>query len=236
MQLLDELSMIYCSCVALYAVISPDLSKTTRPYFLVFVLSLAIFISGYYHFLQTPEFHQICFAIIVAIVAFKNMYTMETKLRPERLVTKGSTTPPYDVKVENWDVKRTGSWTPEGEMLRQGPRGSVDERKTKALKSMWIMVACGLGTIGAGFLLWNLDTMYCSHWRRWRRQVGLPWGMLLEGHAWWHVLTGLAAYYLLTWGVYLRYCLEGRMDEVELVWPSLWTSMPTVEKRDETRF
>lgn len=48
-----------------------------------------------------------------------------------------------------------------------------------------------------------------------------------------HVLTGLAAYYLLTWGVYLRYCLDGRMDEVGLVWPSLWTSMPTVEKRDK---
>lgn len=50
-----------------------------------------------------------------------------------------------------------------------------------------------------------------------------------------HILTGLAAYYLLTWGVYLRYCLEGRMDEVNLVWPSLWTSMPTVEKRDTTK-
>lgn len=50
-----------------------------------------------------------------------------------------------------------------------------------------------------------------------------------------HILTGLAAYYLLTWGVYLRYCLEGRMDEVKLVWPSLWTSMPTVEKRDKTK-
>lgn len=50
-----------------------------------------------------------------------------------------------------------------------------------------------------------------------------------------HILTGLAAYYLLTWGVYLRYSLEGRMDEVDLVWPSLCTSMPTVEKREETK-
>lgn len=176
--------MIYCSCVALYAVISPDLSKTVRPYFLLFVISLAIFISGYYHFLQDPEFHQICFAIIVAIVSFKNMYTMETNLRPKRAVTKGSTTPPYDLKTP-YDAKRSGSWTAEGEMAREGPRGSVDERKREALRNMWIMVACGLGTIGVGFLVWNLDTIYCSNIRRWRRQMGLPWGILLEGHAWW---------------------------------------------------
>ncbi|TID16782.1 alkaline dihydroceramidase Ydc1 [Venturia nashicola] len=235
MQLLDELSMIYCSCVALYAVISPDLSKTARPFFLAFVISLAIFISGYYHFLQKPEFHQTCFAIIVAIVSFKNMYTMETKLRPQRFVTKGSMTPPYDGKNGNWDVKRNESWIDEGDVAKEGPRGSFDERKRAALKNMWILVAFGLGTIGVGFFVWNLDTIYCSHWRRWRRQLGLPWGVLLEGHAWWHILTGLAAYYLLTWGVYLRYCLEDGMDEVRLVWPSLWTTMPTVEKRDKTK-
>lgn len=105
----------------------------------------------------------------------------------------GSTTPPYAatsfddkaVGVGIGDVKRSGSWTAEGEMVREGPRGSVDERKREALRNMWIMVACGLGTIGVGFLVWNLDTIYCSSIRRWRRKVGLPWGVLLEGHAWW---------------------------------------------------
>lgn len=118
---------------------------------------------------------------------------METKLRPKRNVVNGSTTPPYAatsfdykaVGVGIGDVKRSGSWTAEGEMVREGPRGSVDERKREALRNMWIMVACGLGTIGVGFLVWNLDTIYCSSIRRWRRKVGLPWGVLLEGHAWW---------------------------------------------------
>lgn len=226
MQLLDELSMIYCSCVALYAVISPDLTPRNANLFLVFVVSLAIAISGYYHFLQDPAFHQTAFAIIVAIVSFKNMYTMETKLRPSRQVTKGSTTPPYS-------LKKGVSWGSEG--VGEVPGSSKEDRARASLKNMWIMVACGIGTIGLGFLIWNLDTIYCSKIRRWRRQVGLPWGVLLEGHAWWHILTGLAAYYLLTWGVYLRYCLEGRGDDVRLVWPSLWTSMPTVEKRDKTK-
>jgi dihydroceramidase len=183
MQLLDELSMIYCSCVALYAVISPDLNHfpLLQKFFLAFVISLAIFISGYYHFLQDPAFHQICFAIIVAIVSFKNMYTMETKLRPSRQVTKGSTTPPRELKKEGADGH--GALAGNGEMRRRN-----DDRAREALKNMWIMVACGIGTIGLGFLVWNLDTIYCSNIRRWRRQVGLPWGVLLEGHAWWYVL------------------------------------------------
>jgi dihydroceramidase len=184
MQLLDELSMIYCSCVALYAVISPDLnhSPLLQKLFLAFVISLAIFISGYYHFLQDPAFHQTCFAIIVAIVSFKNMYTMETKLRPSRHVTKGSTTPPRELRKEGGDGDRGLSEVGE-------TRRSRDERAREALRNMWIMVACGLGTIGLGFLVWNLDTIYCSNIRRWRRQVGLPWGVLLEGHAWWYVFV-----------------------------------------------
>jgi len=30
-----------------------------------------------------------------------------------------------------------------------------------------------------------LDNMFCGTLRRWRRDIGLPWGILLEGHGWW---------------------------------------------------
>lgn len=216
MQLLDELSMIYCSCVALYAVISPDFSPRNRNIFLAFVISLAIFISGYYHFLQDPAFHQTAFAVIVAIVSFKNMYTMETKIRPSRPVTTGSTTPPYS-------LKKNGSWTVEGELIGREELGrSVDDRKRESLRSMWMMVACGLGTIAFGFLVWNLDTIYCSNIRRWRRRVGLPWGIALEGHAWWCVPSlknvfvpadlFLQAYF--DWSCCILFADVGRVSEV----------------------
>lgn len=45
-------------------------------------------------------------------------------------------------------------------------------------------------------------------------------------------MTGIAAYINLTWGIWLRYCLNGEQDDVELVWPSL-LSVPVVEKRDD---
>jgi hypothetical protein len=45
-----------------------------------------------------------------------------------------------------------------------------------------------------GFLIWNLDNVFCGTVRHWRRQMGLPWAMVLEGHAWWHLMTGLGKY------------------------------------------
>ncbi|GKT63710.1 alkaline phytoceramidase [Colletotrichum tofieldiae] len=95
------------------------------------------------------------------------------------------------------------------------------------LKTMWIMVGTGLGVFLMGFLIWNLDNAFCSQIRRWRRQLGLPWGAVLEGHAWWHLLTGIAYYYI-TWGIWLRRCLEGREDEYRLVWPRSLSSIPLV--------
>lgn len=49
----------------------------------------------------------------------------------------------------------------------------------------------GLSVFLCGFLIWNLDNIYCGHFRRWRREIGLPWAILLEGHGWWHLMTGL---------------------------------------------
>ena len=62
-----------------------------------------------------------------------------------------------------------------------------DKRDRETLRTMWLMIACGLGIFLGGFGIWTLDNVYCSSLRRWRRQVGLPWGILLEGHGWWYV-------------------------------------------------
>lgn len=45
----------------------------------------------------------------------------------------------------------------------------------------WIVVM-GFVTSVAGIAAWNLDNLCCSDLLRWRHQVGLPWGIILEGH------------------------------------------------------
>jgi dihydroceramidase len=43
-----------------------------------------------------------------------------------------------------------------------------------------------------------------------------------------HIFTGIAAYFNLTWAIWLRYCRDGKQDDVQLVWPSVFTSVPVV--------
>ncbi|KAF8542117.1 ceramidase [Trichophaea hybrida] len=94
---------------------------------------------------------------------------------------------------------------------------------------MWRMVAWGISVFLAGYGLWMLDNIYCGDLRGWRRSVGMPWGFFLEGHGWWHLLTGVGAYYELMYGIYLRYCLDGRQNEYRLVWKSVF-SIPDVRR------
>ena len=63
----------------------------------------------------------------------------------------------------------------------------LDRRDEKILGMMWTMVSYGLTMFLAGFGIWHLDNKYCSTLRAWRKEVGLPWGILLEGHGWWYV-------------------------------------------------
>lgn len=106
-----------------------------------------------------------------------------------------------------------------------------DERDKEILRIMWSMIGVGLSVFLGGFAIWGLDNVYCSKLRSWRHEIGLPWGILLEGHGWWHLMTGYGAYFYIVWGIWLRHCLNGRQDEFEMVWPSVWASIPRVERK-----
>ena len=102
-----------------------------------------------------------------------------------------------------------------------------DQRDREILRIMWIMIPVGLFMFLGGFALWAIDNFYCSQLRQWRRSIGLPWGIILEGHGWWHLMTGTGAYYYIMWAIWLRHCLNGRQDEYHMDWPRLW-SLPAV--------
>ena len=57
----------------------------------------------------------------------------------------------------------------------------------------------------AGFFLWNLDTIFCQHLTSTKQQLMLPWSVILEGHGWWHILTGLGE--LLQVSLHSAHCL-----------------------------
>ncbi|KAJ5632594.1 hypothetical protein N7490_008933 [Penicillium lividum] len=169
---------------------------------------LSVFITLYYHYLQDPVFHQNAYALLTAVVVFRSMYTMETTLRPRWRKSR---------EEDRLERQKQGLPVPTKERQHY-----ENVRDGKTLKTMWFMVVYGLSMFLGGFAIWNLDNQFCSNIRRWRRVVGLPWGIFLEGHGWWHIMTGLGAYLYIVWGIWLRHCLNGNQDDYHLRWAHFW--------------
>jgi dihydroceramidase len=207
MQLVDELSMIYTTCIMCYATFAHFRSRLFAIALAIGLLSLAVFITAYYHYLQDPTFHQNAYALLTAVVLTRSMFVMEASLRHSWkkedvsaiakmegisgngvigtvLYGTGKNAVGPNATLVNGNTMRSRSSSP-------GSYRSIEDiRDQKILKTMWTLIAVGLTSFLGGFGIWNLDNAYCSNLRVWRREVGLPWGILLEGHGWWHLLTG----------------------------------------------
>jgi dihydroceramidase len=173
MQLVDELSMIYTTCLMCYASFSYSRPPGFRIVLAIALTSLAVFITLYYHYLQDPIFHQNAYALLTIVVVLRSMYTMELTLRPSLR---------HSTEEDRLARQKKGRPVPSKEQQHY-----ENVRDVRTLKTMWFMVAYGLAMFLGGFLIWNLDNQFCPTLRRWRRAAGLPWGLLLEGHGWWYV-------------------------------------------------
>jgi len=212
MQLVDELSMIYTTCLMCYVTFSYGRSNRDSAILGASLTGLSLFITWYYHVLQDPVFHQVVYAILTIVVFFRAVYVMEVTLR---------------LKFRSEEAREAKTSANEITRIIQEQK---DQRDTLILKQMWTMIAWGLSIFLGGFLLWYLDRAHCSTLRQWRREIGMPWGFFLELHGWWHIMTGYGGYAYIVWGTWLRHCLDGRQDEYTLYWPR-FTTMPMVVKQ-----
>ncbi|KAI0548623.1 alkaline dihydroceramidase [Xylaria curta] len=193
MQLVDELAMIYTTCFMAHATFAYGRSSRFSFALGVGLIGLAYFITARYYQTKDPQFHQDAYALLTATVVFSNMWIMEKVLRPA---------------LKAREEKRS-------------PSSPVPSTRA-SLTQMWIMVATGLGIFLGGFLIWSLDNWYCNTIRRWRHQIQLPWAVVLEGHAWWHLMTGIGAYYYIVWRIWIHRCLDGDENKFRLYWPSVF--------------
>ncbi|KAJ5043697.1 alkaline ceramidase ydc1 [Penicillium rubens] len=191
-----------------YASFSYSRSTIVRVCLGISLAGLAVFITLYYHYLQDPVFHQNAYALLTTVVVLRSMHTMEVTLRPKWR---------HSTEEDRLARQKKGLPVPTKEHQHY-----ENVRDQKTLKTMWFMVAYGLSMFLGGFFIWSLDNVFCSDIRRMRRSVGLPWGIFLEGHGWWHIMTGIGAYFYITWGIWLRHCLNNRQEEYHLRWAHFW--------------
>eukprot|EP00127_Corallochytrium_limacisporum_P003003 Clim_evm50s144 gene=Clim_evmTU50s144 len=69
----------------------------------------------------------------------------------------------------------------------------VDHTKTKKMEDARRLMYYSVSAYGTGFLLWNIDNIFCEELRALRAEIE-PFGPFLELHAWWHCLTGYGSY------------------------------------------
>ncbi|OAA65410.1 alkaline dihydroceramidase [Niveomyces insectorum RCEF 264] len=100
-------------------------------------------------------------------------------------------------------------------------------RTDVVMRQLWTLSFVGITLFLVGFTIWNLDNIYCVHLRTWREILLLPWAIVLEGHGWWHLFTGLA-YYFIIWRLWLHRCLDGSENQYMLQLDSPFTSIPRV--------
>ncbi|KAK9472471.1 ceramidase [Dipodascopsis tothii] len=170
-QLLDELPMIYATCIPTWAVFSYNRNKRDTVLLGIYIFLGASILTAVYLYFKDPTIHQAGYAVLNAMVLIRSMVLIVTK-------------------IEDAEARR----------------------------NMWRTVYTGILTFLSGYGLWMIDIHFCQSLRAARRSVGMPLGFLLEGHGWWHILTGLGVYYYLVFLEYLRVCLMGRDKDYDYIW------------------
>lgn len=95
------------------------------------------------------------------------------------------------------EVRLSRSFCPIGtQYVLQEDRKNTETRRTAIsgivlyVRSPWSSCRSSDEAQGAGFFIWNVDNLACVFLTRQKDRLGYPLSFLLEGHAYWHLLTG----------------------------------------------
>lgn len=170
-QLLDELPMIYATCIPFWSVFSQF--KSTKGSILVGMLiffAANLLTAIYLHF-KNPTIHQAAYALLNASIIIQSSILAHRHVH--------------------------------------------DKHATKQLDLTMIY---GVSTFLLGYFLWNVDIHLCQEARATRREWGIPYGFILEGHGWWHIFTGTGVYIILVYEEYLHCWLRGTQQFYSFEW------------------
>ncbi|GJE89599.1 ceramidase [Phanerochaete sordida] len=91
------------------------------------------------------------------------------------------------------------------------------------------LFSTGAATFILGFLIWNLDNIFCFNLTSWKHEFGWPGAFLLEGHSWWHILTATGTYLMLVGNTYLTLGLKDNFSKYKI---TSHYGLPALERAD----
>lgn len=174
-QLLDELPMIYATCIPFWSVFSEFKTPKQSAVVALAVMSAAATLTFVYLYIQDPTIHQVAYGLLNFGIVTRTVYLTKTRVTDA--------------------IARRNIY-----------------------RAMW----GGAAIFGLGFALWNVDVHMCHGARTLRHEWGMPYGFLLEGHAWWHIFTSFGIYYFLVSQQYVRCLLMDTKKFYEFRWRGIW--------------
>ncbi|KAF7663044.1 hypothetical protein LDENG_00219960 [Lucifuga dentata] len=172
MQLLDELPMIYSTCVFVYCLCECFKQEKTSSYFLILVLLIfSVTVTVVYLQWKEPVFHQVMYGVLVACLVIRSIY------------------------IVTWVYP-------------------------------WLRALCYISIVifMLGFLLWNIDNIFCDSLRATRQMLPPGVGVLTQFHAWWHIFTGLGSYLHILLSLQIRSTYLQQRPRIKFIygmWPML---------------
>lgn len=182
-QLLDELPMIYATCIPFWSVFSQFRSTKGSIFVGLMIFSAANLLTVIYLYFKNPTIHQAAYGLLNASIIFQSARLAYAHVH--------------------------------------------DKLAMKQLNRTMIF---GVSIFLLGFFLWNVDIHLCPQARATRREWGIPYGFILEGHGWWHIFTGTGVYFYLVYEEYLHCWVTGTQKFYAFEWIY---GLPVVVLKDE---
>lgn len=113
-------------------------------------------------------------------------------------------------------------------LLRVSPVRDRIPQEKRAVIFKWF--AIGVLTFAFGFIIWNLDNIYCDFLTKRKVYLGYPAAFLLEGHAWWHIFTALGTYYMFIGVSYITLCIKDDHHKFTMTWGY---NLPYIQRLDK---
>lgn len=133
------------------------------------ILLASMIIETVYHSAMNEEFvHQASWLVLLVLVAWKT----------RALIQQRAKTPQQKQTFSRLIAFGTGKV--ESSILSLALKNNYTDSATASM--------------ALGYFLWQLDGIFCSELTAIKRSIGMPWGFLLEMHAWWHLFTAIGAY------------------------------------------
>ncbi|EPQ26764.1 uncharacterized protein PFL1_05743 [Pseudozyma flocculosa PF-1] len=187
MQLLDELPMIYTSALLTYAVLETSPGYRSR----TFPILLALFLLALVSSITWTYLHNQ--DPVFHQVAFATLLLSST--------------------FREWYLLHHPSSPLSSSSSSSSSSPLINQRK----REITSLNAKGAIIFALGFVIWNIDNLFCAQLTAWRHAIGYPAAWALQGHAWWHLFTGYGSYCLNVASTQLVVSVKEHPENVRLV-------------------